>query len=98
MDDLIYVVILMRGAKVIDTKQLILALQFKGVVKLLFDNNHTSAWKTLKNLCIEKNLLFCILRSMLITKLAYLRFTCSSLSTLKTVVKVLKIFSGNKFL
>ena len=30
----------------IDIKQHILALQFNGVVRL-FDNNYTSAWKTL---------------------------------------------------
>ena len=64
----------------IDIKQHMLALQFKGIVKL-FDENYTAAWKTLENLCIDENLFFCILRSnmkmtnMMITKLAFLRFT-----------------------
>ena len=87
----------------IDIKQHIFALQFKSVVKL-FDNNYSFARKTLENLCIEENLFFCILRSnikltkMLIVTLAFLRFICASLSTLKTVVNVLKIPSGNNFL
>ena len=70
----------------------------------LFDNNYSTAWKTLENLCIEENLFFCVLRpnikltNMLITKLAFLRFTRSSLPTLKTVVNVSEIPSGNNFL
>ena len=44
----------------IDIKQHIFALQFKGVVEV-FDDNHSSAWKTLENLCIEENLFFCLL-------------------------------------
>ena len=87
----------------IDIKQHILALQFKGVVRL-FDNNYASAWKTLENLCLTENLFFCILRSnvkltnMMIAKLAFLRFTRSTLSTLKSVVNASEIPSGNKFL
>ena len=46
----------------IDIKQHILALQFKGVVRL-FDNKNASAWKTLENLCLTENLFSCILRS-----------------------------------
>ena len=49
-------------AKIIHIKQHMLALQFKGVVKLI-DENYTAAWKTLENLCIDENLFFCILRS-----------------------------------
>ena len=45
------------GARMIDIKQHILAPQFKGVVRL-FDNNYTSAWKTLENLCLTKNVFF----------------------------------------
>ena len=42
-----------EGAKMMDLKQHILALQFKGVVRL-FDNNYTSAQKTLENLCLAE--------------------------------------------
>ena len=79
----------------IDIKQHVLALQFKGVVRL-FDNNYTSVWKTLENLCLTENSFFCILRSnvkstnMMIAKLAFLRFTRSTLSTLKPLLKLQK--------
>ena len=87
----------------INIKQHILALQFKGVVRL-FDNNYASAWKTLENLFLTENVFFCILRSnvkltnMMIAKLAFLRFTRSTLSTLKSVVNASEIPPGNKFL
>ena len=83
----------------IDNMQHIFVLQ---LVKL-FDNEYSSAWETLENLCIEENF-FCILVSniklcnILSTKLAFLRFTRSSLSALKTVINVLEISSGNNFL
>ena len=87
-----------------DIKQHILALQIKGVVRL-FDDNYTSAWKTLENLCLAKNLFFCVLRSnikltnMMIAKLAFLRFSRSTLSTLKSVANASDIPPyGNKFL
>ena len=87
----------------IDIKQHKLALQFKGVIRL-FDNNYASAWKTLENLCLTENLFFCILRSnvkltsMMIAKMAFLRFTRSTLSILKSVVNASEIPPGNKFL
>ena len=87
----------------IDIKQHILALQFNGVVRL-FDNNYTSAWKTLENLCLTKNIFFCILRSniqltnMVIAKLTFLRFSRSTLSTLKSAVNASEIPLGIKFL
>ena len=87
----------------IDIKQHMLALQFKGVVKL-FDENYTAAWKTLENLCIDENLFFCILRSnmkmtnMMITKLAFLRFTRCTLLALTSTIDVSEIFCDNKFL
>ena len=74
----------------IDIKQHLLMLKFKGVVKL-FDENYTVAWKT-ENLCIEENLFFGILRSsmtmsnMMVTKLAFLRFTRCNLSALRSTV------------
>ena len=86
----------------INSKQHILALKFKGVVGL-FDNNYKSAWKTLENLCLTENF-FCILRSnikltnMMIAKLAFRRFTRFTLSTLKSVVNAWEIPPGNKFL
>ena len=86
----------------IDIKQHISALQFKGVARL-FNNNYASAWKTLENLCLTENLFFCILRSnvkltnMMIAKLAFLRFTRSTLSTLKSDVNASEIPSGYKF-
>ena len=83
-------------AKMMDIKQHMLALQFKVVVRL-FDNNYTSAWETLENLCLAENLFFCKLRSeikltnMMIAKLAFLRFSRSTLSTLKSVVNASEI-------
>ena len=80
-----------------------LALQFKGVVKL-FDENYTAAWKTLENLCIDENLFFCILRSnmkmtnMMITKLAFLRFIRCTLLAFRSTIDVSEIFCDNKFL
>ena len=87
----------------IDITQHMLALQFKGVVKL-FDENYTAAWKTLENLCIDENLFFSILRSnmkmtnMMITKLAFLRFTRCTLLALRSAIYVSEIFRDNKFL
>ena len=91
-----------RGAKMNDIKQNMLALQFKEVVKS-FEENNTAAWKTLENLCIDENL-FCILRSnikmtnMMITKLAFLRFTRCTLLALRFTIDVSQIFCDNKFL
>ena len=81
----------------IDIKRHMLRLQFKAVVKL-FDENYTAAWKTSENLCIDENLFFCILRSnmkmtnMMITKLALLRFTRSTLLALRSTIDVSEIF------
>ena len=81
----------------IDIKQHILAVQFKGVVRL-FDNNYASAGKTLENQCLTENSFFCILRSnvkltnIMIAKLAFLRFTRSTLSTLKYPMLMLQKF------
>ena len=42
------------GVKMTDITQHILALQFKGVVRL-FDNNYAPTWKTPENLCLTQN-------------------------------------------
>ena len=85
----------------IDIKQHMLRLQFKAVAKL-FDENYTAAWKTSENLCIDENLfIFCILRSnmkmtnMMITKLAFLRFTRCILLALRSTIDVLEIFCAS---
>ena len=77
-----------EGGKMIDIKQYVLSLRFNFIFKL-FDNNYQSSWKSLKSRCIDENVLFCILRSnvklnsMLVGRVAFLRFTLTTLRTLK---------------
>ena len=72
----------------IDIKQFVLFVRFNFIFKL-FDNNYQSSWKFLENRCINENVLFCILRSnvklnsILLGRLAFLRFTLTTLRTLK---------------
>ena len=72
----------------IDIKQYVLSLRFNFIFKL-FDNNYQSSRKSLENRCIDENVLLCILRSnvklnsILVARVAYLRFTLTTLSTLK---------------
>ena len=76
------------GGKMIDIKQYVLSLRHNFIFKL-FDNNYQSSWKSLEHRCIDENVLFCILRSniklnsMLIGRVAFLRFTLTTLGTLK---------------
>ena len=76
------------GGKMIDIKQYLLSLRFNFIFKL-FNSNYQSSWKSLKNRCIDENVLFCILRSivklnsMLVGRLAFLRFTLITLRTSK---------------
>ena len=76
------------GGKMIDIKQYVLSLRHNFIFKL-FDNNYQSSWKSLEHRCIDENVLFCILRSniklnsMLIGRVAFLRFTLTTLRTLK---------------
>ena len=46
----------------INIKQYVLSLRFNFLFKL-FNNNYQSSWKLIENRCINKNVLFCILRS-----------------------------------
>ena len=77
-----------EGGKMIDIRQYVLSLRFNFIFKL-FDNNYQSSWKSLKSQCIDENVLFCILRSnvklnsMLVGRVAFLRFTLTTLRTLK---------------
>ena len=76
------------GGKMIDIKQYVLSLRHNFIFKL-FDSNYQSSWKSLEHRCIDENVLFCILRSniklnsMLIGRVAFLRFTLTTLRTLK---------------
>ena len=76
--------------KMIDIKQYVLSLRFNFIFEL-FGNNYQSSWKSLEHRCIDENVLFCILRStvklnsMLVGRVAFLRFTLTTLRTLKHV-------------
>ena len=77
----------------IDINQYVLSLRFNFIFKL-FDNNYQSSWKSLENRFIDENVLFCILRSnvklysMLVGRVAFLRFTLTTLRTLKRFTNV----------
>ena len=45
------------GAKMIDLKQYLLALQFKWAINL-FDKSYKPAWKLLEHCCCKENLFF----------------------------------------
>ena len=51
-----------RGAKMIDVKQYLTTLKFKWIFKIL-NENLVADWKTIENICLKENLLFCVLRS-----------------------------------
>ena len=76
------------GGKMIDIKQYVLSLRHNFIFKL-FHNNYQSSWKSLEHRCIDENGLFYILRSniklnsMLIGRVVFLRFTLTTLRTLK---------------
>ena len=82
-----------EGGKMIDINQYVLSLRFNFIFKL-FDNNYQSSWKSLENRFIDENVLFCILRSnvklnsMLVGRVAFLRFTLTILRTLKPFTDV----------
>ena len=75
-------------SKMIDIKQYALSLRFTFIFKL-FDNNYHFSWKSLKHRCIDENVFFCILlsnvklNSMSVGRVAFLRFTLTTLKTLK---------------
>ena len=92
------------GAKMIDIKQYFLALKFRHIGKL-FNKDYSASWKIIKNLCLPDNLFFCVLRSncrpnnMIVNNLISLRFSKSSLKTLKVFLEASdEIKTGNKFL
>ena len=76
------------GGKMIDIKQYVLSLKFNFIFKLS-DTNYQSSWKSLENRCIDENVLFCILcsnvklNSMLVGRVAFLRFALTTLRTPK---------------
>ena len=93
-----------EGGKMIDIKQYVLSLRFNFIFKL-FDNNYQSSWKSLKSRCIDENVFFCIFRSnvklnsMLVGRVAFLRFTLTTLTlgctprvNLTLLITFLKIF------
>ena len=46
----------------IDVKQYLTALKFKWIFRI-FNENFVADWKTIENICLKENLLFCVLRS-----------------------------------
>ena len=92
------------GAKMIDVKQYLTALKFKWISRI-FDENFVADWKTIENFCLKENLLFCVLRSnckfssMMMNSLVFLRFSKSTLKTLKCILDISEnIIPGTKFL
>ena len=76
----------------IDINQYVLSLRHNFIFKL-FDK-YLFSWKLLENRCIDKNALFCILRSnlklnsMLVSRVTFLRFTLTNSRTLKQFFNV----------
>ena len=94
-----------RGAKMIDVKQYLTASKFKWIFKIFNEKNFVADWKTIENICLKENLLFCVLRSnckfssMMMNSLVFLRFSRSTLKTLKCIIDILEnIIPGTKFL
>ena len=92
------------GAKMIDVKQYLIALKFKWIFKI-FNENFVADWKAIENICFKKNLLSCVLRSnckfssMMMNSLVFLRFSKSTLKTLKCILDISEnIIPGTKFL
>ena len=69
-----------EGAKMIHVKQYLTALKFKWIFRI-FNENFVADWKTIENLCLKENLLFCVLRSncifssMMMNSLVFLHFS-----------------------
>ena len=42
-----------------DVKQYLTALKFKWIFKI-FNENFVADWKTIENICLKENLLFCV--------------------------------------
>ena len=90
-----------RGAKMIDIKEYLIVLK----VKRIFNENFVAGWKTIENICFKENLLFCVLRSnckinsMMMNGLVFLRFSKSTLKTLKYIFYISEnIIPGTKFM
>ena len=88
----------------IDVKQYLTALKFKWSFKI-FNENFVADWKTIENICLKENLLFCVLRSnckfssMMMNSLVFLRFSKSTLKTMKCILDISEnIIPGTKFL
>ena len=88
----------------IDVKQYLTALKFKWSFKI-FNENFVADWKTIESICLKENLLFCVLpskckfSSMMMNSLVFLRFSKSTLKTLKCILdKSENIIPGTKFL
>ena len=93
------------GAKMIDVKQYLTAMKLKWTFRI-FNENFVADWKTIENICLKENLLFCVLRSnckfssMMMNSLVFLRFSKSTLKkTLKCILDISEnIIPGTKFL
>ena len=88
----------------IDVNQYLTALKLKWIFKI-FHENFVAGWKIIENICFKENLLFCVLRSnckinsMMMNSLVFLRFSKSTLKTLKCILDISQnIIPGTKFL
>ena len=88
----------------IDVKQYLTALKFKRIFRI-FNENFVADWKTIENICLKENLFFCVLRSnckfssMMMNSLVFLRFSKSTLKTLKCILDISEnIIPGTEFL
>ena len=86
----------------IDVKQYLTALKFKWIFKS-FNENFVADWKTIENICLKENLMFCVLRSnckfssMMMNSLVFLRFSKSTLILSKNIIPGTKFLWLNKF-
>ena len=88
----------------INVNQYLTALKFQWIFRI-FNENFVTDWKTIENICLKENLLFCVLRSnckfssIMMNNLVFLRFSKSTLKTLKCILDILEnIIPGIKFL
>ena len=98
------VVLRRKEQKWFDVKQYLTALKLKWIFKI-FNENLVSDWKTIENICLKENLLFCVLgsnckfNSMMMNSLVFLSFSKCTLKTLKCILDIPEnITTGTTFL
>ena len=81
------------GVKIFDAEQNLTALKLKWIFEI-FNENFVADWKTIENICLKENLLFCVMRSnckfnsMMIINLVFLCFPKSTLKTLNCILDI----------